>query len=143
VSLIVPDASVAAKWFLPAKAELLTAEALHLFRRYAWGEVRLVVPDLFWAELGNLFWKALRQGRWAKATAEDALASLRDRKLPTVSSLTLVDLAFAIATAFDRTVYDSLYVALAVHSKAQLVTADERLANSLAAHLPVKWLGAL
>jgi predicted nucleic acid-binding protein len=35
------------------------------------------------------------------------------------------------------------YVALAIQSKAQLITADERLANSLAAHLPVKWLGAL
>ena len=33
--------------------------------------------------------------------------------------------------------------ALAVHSKAQLITADERLANSLAAHFPVRWLGAV
>ena len=34
-------------------------------------------------------------------------------------------------------------VALAVESRAQLITADEKLANALAAHLPVKWLGAL
>jgi hypothetical protein len=27
--------------------------------------------------------------------------------------------------------------------KADLVTADERLANALAAHLPVKWLGSV
>jgi predicted nucleic acid-binding protein len=40
-------------------------------------------------------------------------------------------------------VYDSLYVALAVQAKTELITADERLANSLAAHLPVKWLGIL
>jgi predicted nucleic acid-binding protein len=49
----------------------------------------------------------------------------------------------SIATAFDRTVYASLYVALAAHSNAQLVTADDPLANSLVAHFPVKWLGAV
>ena len=44
---------------------------------------------------------------------------------------------------YSRTVYDALYVALAMKSKSQLVTADEKLANALAAHLPVKWLGAI
>jgi predicted nucleic acid-binding protein len=143
MSLVVVDASVAAKWFLPAKGETLIEEAFRLLRQYTKGEVRLVVPDLFWAELGNLLGRAMRQGRCMKATAESALASLKDRKLPTVSTLALLDLALGIATAFDRTVYDSLYVALALHSKAQLVTADERLANALAAQLPVKWLGAM
>jgi hypothetical protein len=51
--------------------------------------------------------------------------------LPTVPSLVLLDLAFDIASGFDRTVYDSLYLALAVQSKAQLVTADEKLANAV------------
>jgi predicted nucleic acid-binding protein len=39
--------------------------------------------------------------------------------------------------------YDGLYVSLAVASKATLVTADERMANALAAHFPVRWLGAI
>jgi predicted nucleic acid-binding protein len=142
VSTIVVDASVAAKWFLPAKGEMLTEEAFGLFRRYAIGEIRFVVPDLFWAELANVLWKAVRRGRCSKAAAETGLASLVERKLSTVPSPTLLEAAFRIAMAFDRTVYDSLYVALAVHSKTQLITADERLANSLAAHFPVKWLGA-
>jgi predicted nucleic acid-binding protein len=68
---------------------------------------------------------------------------LTQRNSPAVPSLKLLDSAFQIATAFERTVYDSLYVALAVHSNAQLITADERLANSLAAQFPVKWLGAI
>jgi predicted nucleic acid-binding protein len=51
--------------------------------------------------------------------------------------------ALRIAFAYDRAVYDCLYVALAIQSKSQLITADERLANALAAYLPVKWLGAL
>ncbi len=143
MSLVVVDASVAARWCLPGKGETLTSEAFRLLRRYAKGEVRFVVPDLFWAELANLLWKAVRNGRCSTESAETALASLKERKVPTVSSLTLLDLAFGIATTFGRTVYDSLYVALAVESKGQLITADERLANALAAHLPVKWLGAV
>jgi predicted nucleic acid-binding protein len=143
VRLFVVDASVAAKWCLPAKGETLTDEALRLLGRYAKGEIRFVVPDLFWAELANLLWKAVRQGRSVKSAAETALRSLRERRLPTVPSLVLLDLAFNIASGFDRTVYDSLYLALALQFKAQLVTADEKLANAVAAQLPVKWLGAL
>ena len=112
-------------------------------RQYAVGEIRFLVPDLFWAELGNLLWKAVRQRRWTQTSAEAALTALQERKLPTLSSAVLLDLAFRIAIAFDRTVYDSLYIALAVHSKTHLVTADQRLANAVAAEMPVKWLGAL
>jgi predicted nucleic acid-binding protein len=143
VSATIIDASVAAKWFLPAKQEPLVSEALVLLNGHASGNVQFVVPDLFWAELGNILWKACRQGRYTRDLAQIAIASLKQQNLPTVSSALLLDLAFKIATAFDRTVYDSLYVALAVESKAQLITADERLANGLAAHFPVKWLGAI
>ena len=137
------DASVAAKWVLPAAGETLVREALELLKRYASGEVRLLVTDLFWAEFGNVLWKAVRHGRIRAPSAETALLALRERNFPTVSSHALLEDAFAIATTFNRAVYDALYVALAVASKAQLVTADERLANALAAHLPVKWLGSL
>ena len=74
--------------------------------------------------------------------AKEALATLGGHGLPTVSSSALLDVAFGIAIACDRTVYDSLYVALALTSKGPLVTADEKLAKALGAHFPVKWLGA-
>lgn len=143
MSVIVLDASVAAKWFLPSSNETLTDEALHLLQRYATGEVRFVVPDLFWAEIANILWKAIRQGRSTKFSAQTALDSLRQRNLPTISSNALVSQALAIAIGSDRTVYDSLYVALAIESNAQFVTADKRLANALAPQFPVKWLGAV
>jgi predicted nucleic acid-binding protein len=50
--------------------------------------------------------------------------------------------ALPIAFNVGRSVYDCLYVAVAVQSETQFITADERLANALAARLPVKWLGA-
>ena len=137
------DASVAAKWVLPVAGEPLAQQAVELLKRYATGDLRFVVPDLFWAEFANILWKAVRQKRFKAASAEDALHAIRGRNFPTVSSHALLVDAFAIATAFDRAVYDALYVALAITSKSHLITADERLANALAAHLPVKWLGSI
>ena len=143
MSLFVIDASVAAKWFLPPSSEPLADEAWRLLTGYAQGRFRFAVPDLFWAECVNIVWKAVRQGRWTRSAAEKALLALKGRSFLTTSSLELLEEAFSIAATFDRTVYDSIYVALAVRRKAELVTADLRLANALAAHLPVKWLGAL
>jgi predicted nucleic acid-binding protein len=141
VNTAVPDASVAAKWFLHS-GENLIEEALALFQQYSAGRLKLVVPDLFWAEFGNLLWKAARQGRCSREAQYEATHSMLACNIPTVSSARLLPEAVRIATAFDRTVYDSLYVALAVTVRAPFITADERLANALAAHLPVKWLGA-
>jgi len=143
VSLIVLDASVAVKWFLPEKVETLATEALALLDRCGKNEIQVIVPDLFWVEFASVLWKAIRRGNFPKDSADAALASMKRFNFPTVPSLKLLDRAFDIATAFERTVYDCLYVALAVQSHAQLVTADERLANSLAACFPVKWLGAI
>ena len=139
----VVDASVAAKWFLPARGEPLADEALVLLARYAADEVQFLVPDLFWAELGNLLWKAVRRGRCSTAFAEVAISTARGYKLPTMPTEALLDRTFAIATAFDCTVYDSIYAALAAESDAHLVTADGKLAGALAPHVPVKWLGSL
>ena len=142
MSLVVVDASVAVKWFLPEDGEALVSQALVLLDAYDKDEVRFVVPDLFYVETASAIWNAVRVGRVLRAFGDQALALLTQRKFPTVPSLKLLDKAFQIAADRGRTVYDCLYVALAVQADAQLITADERLANSLAAHFPVKWLGA-
>jgi predicted nucleic acid-binding protein len=139
---LVLDASVAVKWAIPSFREPFTDASLRLLKRYADGEVEFIVPDVFWAEIGNVLWKGVRQGRWRQNTAEAVAEDMKARNFPTVSSLTLLSEALKIAFAYDRAVYDCLYVALAVQSKSDLITADERLANALAARFPVKWLGA-
>ena len=136
------DASVAAKWMLPAKGELLRPEAFRLLDAYEAGDVNLIVPDIFWAECGNILWKAVRQQRLEQWAAELAMQTLMQRDLPTSPSKMLLQQAVMMAFDFGRSVYDCLYVTLAARSKKQLITADERLANALAARFPVKWLGA-
>jgi predicted nucleic acid-binding protein len=143
VSLVVVDASVAAKWFLPENGEALMDQAAALLDQYDRREIQFVVPDLFYVEIASAIWKAVRVGRVSRAFGDQALVLLTQREFATIPSLKLLDGAFQIAAEYGRTVYESLYVALAVQTKSQLITADERLANSLAAHFPVKWLGAL
>ena len=143
MSTSVLDASVAAKWFLPAAQEPLVNEAFLLLNDHAAGRTQFIVPDLFWAEFGNIMWKAVRQTRCTRQAGESAITLLKQRSFPTIPSTNLLDVAFGIASAFDRTVYDCLYIALAVESQCAFITADERLANAVAAHLPVKWLGAI
>ena len=138
---IVLDASVAVKWAIPTK-EPLTAESLQLLKRYADGEFNFIVPDLFWAEIGNVLWKGVRQRRWPEVFAYSAAKEMKSRAFLTVSSFSLLPEAMEIALSHDRSVYDCLYVALAIQFKTEMITADERLANALAARLPVKWLGA-
>ena len=143
MSLVVVDASVAAKWFLPENGEALVDQAVALLDQYDRREIQFVVPDLFYVEIASAIWKAVRVGRVSRAFGDQALELLTEREFPTVPSLKLLDGAFQIAADYGRTVYDSLYVALAVQTKSQLITADERLAKSLAALFPVKWLGAI
>jgi predicted nucleic acid-binding protein len=140
---LVLDASVAIKWAMPSAREPFTDAAMRLLKRYVGGEVDFIVPDVFWAEVGTVLWKGARQRRWSQDEAESVAADMQARDFTTVPSLILLPEALRIAFAHDRAVYDCLYAALAVQSKCDLITADERLANALAARFPVKWLGAL
>lgn len=142
MTTFVLDASVAVKWAVPAK-EPLRDESVRLLKRYVDGEIDFIVPDIFWAEVGNVMCRGARRGRWSRNDAERITADLGGRSFATVPSHLLLPEALRIAFSYERSVYDALYAALAQEAKSTLVTADERLANSLAAHLPVKWLGAV
>ena len=126
---IVVDASVAVKWFLPEPHSL---QALRLLE----GERELLAPDLIWSEIGNVLWKRWRQGELA---AENARAVLQDlRKIPLLihSAEEIAEAAWSFASEFQRSFYDSLYLALASSQSCPMVTADRRLWNAVGSALP-------
>ena len=139
---VVVDASVAVKWCLPIEDEQLVREAEELLASYRARDIAFLVPDLFWLELASALWKAVRKRKIDRNRAERGSSLVTDLGIPTIPSFDLVPEALDLSMIHDRTVYDSIYVALALQYKADLFTADERLANALAARFPVKWLGA-
>ncbi len=136
------DASVAAKWVLPSVNEPLHREALHLAGLFVTGQLRFVVPDFFWIEMGNVLWKAARSKRIDALEFDESLSILESRDLETIPTRRLLARALSIAFEFDRSVYDSVYIALAEATSSLMITADQKLANAVAPALPVVWLGS-
>ena len=137
----VVDASVAAKWLLPAAGEGLLDQANRLVALHVRRELQLLAPDLIEAELGNVLWKAVRRNRISQAEAENSLRNFTALAIQVIPTSDLLNQALQIGVACDRSFYDSLHVALALTTKTELITADERLVNALGSRFPVRWLG--
>ena len=127
------DSSVAIKWFI---YEDLQAEALAILNEWELGNLECVVPDWFYVEIGNILWKKHRNQLITREEVDTALAELGNLPLLIKPSHPLNDAAVSFAIKYDRTVYDSLYVVLAEEEDCPFVTADDRLANALAPHIP-------
>ena len=136
---VVPDASVAAKWFLE---EAGSEAALRLRREPG---VRFHVPDVWYLELASATWKrARRDPRFdagGAAVVQEAILAAPMRVRP---SSELMARALAIGLEAGVSVYDAAYAATTELSEATLVTADVVLYRRLRAwraEFPVELLG--
>ena len=116
----VVDAGVAIKWFLP---EDDTESALRLRGH----NHRLHAPDFMLLETDNVLWKHIRRGLISREESDSVRAGLRQIPIQYHTFLPLLDLAYSVALEARRSLYDSLYIALAIHLDTRLVTADRRL----------------
>jgi predicted nucleic acid-binding protein len=125
MTLYVVDSSVVVKWFVP---EPLTAEA----NRLRFGSDPLHAPEFLDVEVAAIAWKKIRRGVMTRAEADFILTEVPLLSLTRHPTTALVAPAFDIADRSGRTVYDCLYLALAVQLGGKMVTADDRLVNALA-----------
>jgi predicted nucleic acid-binding protein len=124
LTAVVVDSSVALKWFIP---EGLSENAVRLLD----GTHTFIAPDLLYPEIGNILWKKIGRDEIEASDAKDILAGFRRMPITVVPSEVLLEAALEIALDHKRSVYDALYVALAVARDSVLITADDRLANAL------------
>lgn len=118
---VVVDASVAAKWLLPERG---SDSAVRLLEP---GGPALHVPELFDAELGNMLWKRVRRNELAAADAAALVPLVCGIPAKRHRHDALLEGALALALDLSITVYDALYVALAVALNAPLATFDRWL----------------
>jgi predicted nucleic acid-binding protein len=109
------------------------------------GGGELHAPDLLLAEVANVVWKRHGRGEINEAEARALVADCLRLPLVLTPSGDLVASALELALRTKRTVYDCLYLALAVRMKAVLVSGDKRFVNALAGspfEKHVAWLGS-
>lgn len=121
---LVVDASVAAKWFLP-EADAERAQILLN------GRFTLLAPDLLWTEVASVIWKYARKSIITRIEAETMVRQALAFPVETHPCEPLLSDAMRLVLDHDRTIYDSLYLALAIRESATLVTEDAKLARSL------------
>jgi predicted nucleic acid-binding protein len=126
VSAFVVDASVVIKWFVP---EIHSDAARRLLEQ----DHQYFAPDLVFAETTNAVWKKVRRGELSSRQGHRLVSDLEIIAVETIPCRTLANDAHALAIATGRSVYDALYLALAVRLDTRMITADERLASALAA----------
>ena len=124
MTVYVIDSSVAVKWYVPETHSDSAATLLDESHE-------LVAPDLLPAEFGNALWKKCRRGELTDVEVRSIVQALPAVPLQMYSSLTLLEGAVEIALRTARSVYDCLYVALAVALDTTLVTADTHLLEGL------------
>ena len=105
-----------------------------------------MAPSIVFSEVGNVVWKRFRRQEINEEEASRILTGFFRLPLKVTPLENLIESALLIAMQYDRTVYDTLYVALAVKTDSKIITADKRLINALAGsplEKYVMWLGDL
>lgn len=119
---VVVDASVIAKWVLPAAGgeEPDADRALAILDGIRSGGLEVLQPPHWLAEVAAVV------VRLAPSLAADVLDLLDAMELPEVAEVAVYRRAASLAAALDHHLFDTLYHAVALAHDATLVTADER-----------------
>ncbi len=124
MSLYVVDSSVAAKWFFP---EPYSDEALALLD----DRHELHAPDLLLMEVDSVVCKRIRAREITARMGREIRDALRRAPVRLYPSEPLLDPAFELAVATRQSIYDCVFLALALLLHGQMVTADRRFPDAL------------
>jgi len=136
----VVDASAILKWYLLDEAH--GAQALALLQQCTAGELEILAPSLLTYELLNGLVIAARRARLDQNIISLSFKGFMSLGVRFYEVSFFADKVLEYCRLYGRSVYDSSYLALAEQEGVDLITADERLFNSVQKDLPwVRWIG--
>ncbi len=137
---VVIDASVVLKWYLAD--EELGPKALDLLDKYVSGDLDFLAPSLLPYEVVNGLMIAQKRGRIAEKRILEAIEGFMALGINLKDPSLFYPRVLKFSTAYNRSAYDSSYLALAEEESAVFVTADKNLLSYVKEDLSwVKWLG--
>ncbi len=115
----VVDASVAVKWVVE---EPFTENALRVLTP----SDAIHAPELLHVETDNYLTRQVRSGKLEDSEADEHRRQIRSAPVRVHPYATVEDSAFNISTLLRHSIYDCIYLALALGIDGQMVTADRR-----------------
>ena len=119
---IIIDASVALKWVLDEPGSD-AAVTLH--------DQELIAPALWLAEAANALWRRARIGEISDDEAASRFSELMNAPVASIPIEPHLRAALELATEIGHPVHDCIYLALALHRRTHMVTADRRFASAV------------
>ncbi|HCS78623.1 TPA: hypothetical protein DIV55_02665 [Patescibacteria group bacterium] len=125
---LVLDASVITKWFFEEED---TDQALKLLEKHKLETIQINVPVLLFFEFGNTVVKKFREDIDTREEFNRNLTDLFSIQLSFAETTPdLLKLVYSVASRYEITFYDAIYVALAKSLKCDFVTADKKLVEA-------------
>jgi predicted nucleic acid-binding protein len=121
------DCSVAAKWVL---AEAESDAAWAWYKRSQAGEISFIAPDLILVEFASLVAKQYRRKLISAKEAERSYALFTEIAPPLIDTRPRLDAALDLSLEFGASLWDCVYITLAMECECPCLTADRRLLRS-------------
>jgi predicted nucleic acid-binding protein len=123
---VIVDASVAVKWVAEEEG---TNAAVRVQL-----EEQLAAPDFLILECANALRTKARRGELTRQDAEAALATIRATPIQLFAASDYAAAAQVLAFDLNHSVYDCLYLAVALAERIILITADRAFAERVTRH---------
>ncbi len=124
MSILVVDACIGAKWFFE---EIYTEHAVRILDE----KYTLHAPDFFLMEITNLLCKRVRRGEITNKASDEIRKALTQLPVNYHDVNQLIDSAYEIAITTGSSLYDCVYLSLAILLDCPMVTSDKRLVDNI------------